>query len=221
LPGIYDIGSSSVVMRGFIDIEGSGENITKIVGNTGTTGVIQGASNAELRFLSVENIGGNSDAIAIHYEDESPRILHVTAKASGGTDTNCGIYLYNPGVSPLTITHVTATASGGASSYGIWYVDCRPTLRNVIATASGSSSESYGVFDNNDTGGAATIENSVISGTTGSIKPVGFGSAKVASTRLEGNVAVNPDTLSQLTCAGVWNASFNFYSDCCPGLCPP
>ena len=223
MPGIYDIGSSSVVMQDYIDIEGSGENITKILGNTGTAGVVIGATNAELRFLSVENKGGSSNAIAIHYENESPKILHVTAKAWGGTAMNCGVYLQNPGSSPLlTITHVTATASGGpgTTNYGIWYVDCKPTLRNVIATASGST-DSYGVFDNNDTGGSSTIENSVISGDTGSILSDGFGSAKVASTRLVGDVfndPGNPDPDPAPICAGVWDKLFNFYPDCCPGL---
>jgi hypothetical protein len=209
-------------MQEYIDIEGSGENITKIMGNTGTTGVIQGASNAELRFLSVENTGGSSDSIAIHYDFESPKVLHVTAKASGGTNTNRGIYLDHHGGSslPQTITHVNATASGGSNSYGIWYVDCTPSLRDVIATATGGTTESYGVFDQNDAGGASTIENSVISGSTGSIKSHGFGSAKVASTRLDGDVE-SIENNPQPKCAGVWDKFFDFYPDCCPGLtCP-
>jgi hypothetical protein len=221
MPGIYDIGSSSVVMQSFIDIEGSGENITKIVGNTGTAGVVQGASDAELRSLSIENVGGSSDAIAIYYDFESPKILHVTAIASGGIDTNIGIFLNHKGSSPQDITHVNATASGGDKSYGIWYVDCQPTIRNVTASASGGATENYGVFDQNDAGGSSTIENSVISGSSGSIKSQGFGSAKVASTRLDGNVS-NASADPQPKCAGVWDAFFNFYPDCCPGLtCSP
>jgi len=220
MPGVYDIGSNSVVMQEHIDIEGSGENVTQIIGNSDTTGVVQGASNAEVRFLSVVNEGGGTDATAISYDYYSPKILHVTAIASGGSGINCGIYINHHGGSAITIQNVSASASGGNSSYGIWYIDCTPMLTNVTAKASGSSSQSYGVFDQNDTGGASTIEYSFISGDTGSIKSQGFGSANIACTRLKGNV-VNADTEPQPDCAGVYDNFFTFYPDCCPGLtCP-
>ena len=35
MPGVYNIGSNSVQMKPYVDIEGSGENVTKITGNCG------------------------------------------------------------------------------------------------------------------------------------------------------------------------------------------
>ena len=32
-PGVFDIGSNSLVMKEYVDIEGSGESVTKITGN--------------------------------------------------------------------------------------------------------------------------------------------------------------------------------------------
>lgn len=65
MPGVYDIGSSSVVMKQYIDIEGSGEKITKIT-STNSSGALQGASNAEIRFLTIANTGGGASTRAIY-----------------------------------------------------------------------------------------------------------------------------------------------------------
>jgi hypothetical protein len=224
MPGSYDVGSNSVVMNEYVDIEGSGENVTTIIGDKGTTGfplqgVVIGASNAEIRFLSVvNNASSGTDAVAISYEFTSPKILHVTAMASGSSGTNVGVYL-NSGVAPphpLTLTHVTAIASGGVYSYGIEYEDCRPTLTNVIASASGGSMESYGVLDFNDTGGRSTIEHSVLSGTTGALLSKNNGRADIANTRLEGGVDTEGDGGS-VRCVGAYDASFiGLGTDCQP-----
>ena len=221
-PGSYDVESNSVVMQSYVDIEGSGENVTTIIGDVGTSGfvrqgVLVGASNSEIRSLTViNNASSGNDAVGISYEFKSPKILHVTAKASGGTNTNVGVYI-NSGTSPLTLTHVTAEGAGGTHSYGIEYVDCVPTLTNVTAKAYGGSNQSYGVFDSNDAGSHSTIEHSVLSGTNGSLLSVGFGSAYIASTRLEGSVDVGGDpNNSPPVCAGVYDAAFTFYASTCP-----
>jgi hypothetical protein len=221
-PGSYDVGANSVVMQSYVDIEGSGENVTIITGDVGTNGsvrqgVLVGASNSEIRSLTViNNASSGNDAVGISYEFESVKLLHVTAKASGGTNTNVGVYI-NHGTSPMTLTHVIAEGSGGNKSYGIEYVDCVPTLANVTAKAMGGSTQSYGVFDSNDAGGHATIEHSVLSGTSGSLLSVGFGSAYIASTRLEGSVDVGGEPSDPPpVCAGVYDALFTFYASTCP-----
>jgi hypothetical protein len=216
MPGVYDIGSSSVVMQEYVDIEGSGENVTKIIGNTPSVGgVIQGTSNSEIRFLTAENTGGSTNTVAIgNIEFEIPRLRNVTAIASGGVTNNYGINFHGGTGAPVLID-VVAIASGGANSYGIFYEDLTPSLTNVRASASGSSFESFGLFDGNDTGGHSTIEHSVISGNSGSIKTRGFGSAFVASSRLEGSV-VNADSNPGVKCAGVYDASFTFFPNTCP-----
>ena len=56
-------------MKPYVDIEGSGELTTKITftgSASSTTGTLVGANNAELRFLTVENTGGDAYAIAIY-----------------------------------------------------------------------------------------------------------------------------------------------------------
>ncbi|TFH41271.1 MAG: hypothetical protein E4G94_08230 [ANME-2 cluster archaeon] len=61
-PGIYDIGSSALQMKSYVDIQGSGENVTKITGTIDSldSGVVRGANNVEIRFLTIENTGGGT-----------------------------------------------------------------------------------------------------------------------------------------------------------------
>jgi hypothetical protein len=74
-PGIYDIQSGSLQMRPWVDVEGSGTNLTTIR-STGTT--IIGASDTELRMLTVEAIGNpGSQVIAMFNENANPRVYRV------------------------------------------------------------------------------------------------------------------------------------------------
>ena len=88
-PGIYDIGTSSLQMKQYVDIEGSGEKTTKITGTVTAVwppnGTINGASNAELRFLTVENTGVGSVTSALVNSSASPSILHAHCERFGGT----------------------------------------------------------------------------------------------------------------------------------------
>ena len=76
-------------MKPFVDIQGAGEDVTKLtaVGSTEgqLKGTLMGASNAEVRYLTIENIGHNAMAIAMLNVGTSPHLSHVTLAASGGT----------------------------------------------------------------------------------------------------------------------------------------
>ena len=145
---------------------------------------MSGASNAELRSLTVENTGGASYATAIynngshlpacctsppslragpHSNDGvsnngSPKMTNVTAAASGGSES---FGVVNSGSTSSTkMTNVTATASGGSTSnVGVWNrAYSSPTMTNVTAAAS-SGTNSYGVwnelsFDHHDERGS-------------------------------------------------------------------
>ena len=141
-PGTY---TETVTMKPHVDIEGAGELTTRIT-YTGSstslfTGTVVGADDAELRFLTVENTGGASYAVAIYNGSASPRLTHVTASASGGTDSNYGVLNYE---SSSTMTDVRASASGETENYGVENHSSSPTMTNVSASASGGA-ENYGV----------------------------------------------------------------------------
>jgi len=117
MPGVYNIGTSTVVMQPYIDIEGSGQIVTVITGTVSsgsfppTNGVVNGANNAEIRFLTVKNTGGAGHAAAILNSSASPAMTNVTVAASGGISSN-NYGVYNSSSSP-TMTNVTASGSGG------------------------------------------------------------------------------------------------------------
>ena len=166
MPAVYDIGTNSLQMQSYVDIEGSGENTTKIKGNVfGLSGVVYGGNNAEIRFLTVENTGGGDFAIAIYNNSSSPTMTNVTATASGGTN-NIGV-INNVSASP-TMTNVTATASGGTNNYGVY---------------------------NGVSGTVVRIDQSVIRGTTTIRNGPGV-TTYVGSTRLDGGTVYNEGTLT-------------------------
>jgi hypothetical protein len=161
MPGQYDIGTSYVGMQSYIDIEGSGENVTIIQGTIDgyNTGVIRGASSSELRFLTVKNIGDtNTNAVAIYNSGASPKLTNVTITSSGATN-NYGVYNYNPGtafsfVSP-TMTNVTIYATGGAATFGVYndgtqcgLCSTAATMKNSTISAAGATVGNYGVYIN-------------------------------------------------------------------------
>ena len=68
-PGIYE--DEHVVMKEYVDIEGSGRGVTTITSLGGANGIqpesatLVGAANAELRHVTVENISGNPGIQAV------------------------------------------------------------------------------------------------------------------------------------------------------------
>ena len=135
MPGVYDIGSSSLQMQSYVDMEGSGENTTKITGNIDSvvSGIVLGASNAEIRFLMVENTGTGNYKISIFNNNNSPKITNVTVAASG-SDENYGVYNY---YSSPAMTNVTAAAYGSNENYGVYNYYSSPAMINMTAGASG------------------------------------------------------------------------------------
>jgi hypothetical protein len=173
-PGVYDLGNGSLLMKPFVDVEGSGEAVTRIraLGHaTNDLGTVQLAPNSELRLLTSESTGGSAYAKAVYVHAGSPRITHVTVMASGATNENQGLYTDNgatPVVTDLTASatasgsansfavldvgsssqlfHVTANASGGAFSRGIFgCCGATPIVRHSVAVASGATTENHGI----------------------------------------------------------------------------
>ncbi len=147
MPGVYTV-FLPVVMQPYIDIEGSGEKTTKITGAINSNalipdvGTVQGASNAELRFLTVENTGVGTTT-AILNSSASPSILHVTAIVSGGAN----VFGITNNSSSTIMTNVTATASGVNFSYGVFNLNSASIMTNITATGSGGAGSGYGVFN--------------------------------------------------------------------------
>ena len=111
-PRVYTV-TSPIVMTPYVDIAGSGENVTKITGAISTaaaetSAIVLGANNATLSSLNVENTGGGNVSIALYNYYASPMVKNVVVKASGG-GSSYGIRNHH---SSPTLIGVTATGSG-------------------------------------------------------------------------------------------------------------
>jgi len=247
LPGVYN---ERVVMKPCVDIEGSGELNTHISAtggsNTDAATTLKGQSQAELRFLSVENTGGGtSTAVAVGNFSTALRLLHVTATATGSAN-NYGIY--NLSAAP-SLSHVTASGTGGsASNYGIYNDASAPVMVDVVATGSGSGtgknfgayykelsspitlanvtlsasdgSSSYGLTYENGTSLIA-IHHSTLAGATGSLyNNTDAGSVHVGASQLSGPVTTKPGS-AITTCVASYDESFVELDPTCQAPPPP
>jgi hypothetical protein len=140
-PGVYTM-SQPLVMKPYVDVVGSGENVTKLTGAISTnqcynTSAIVDSEvpTASLSNLSVENTGGGGCSVAIiaYYST----LRQVNATASGGQQ-NYGIFAYD-----AKLIQVSATATGGSYAYGISAKAGH--LEQVTTKASGATNANYGI----------------------------------------------------------------------------
>lgn len=155
-PGIYDLQGSSLVMRSWVDVEGSGIGVTIIKGNLNPeplmdAGVVEGADSAELRYLTIEATAVQGGyVIGMYNENVAPRVHRVKITASGGR-TDWGMRNFN--AAPLIDEiEVSVTATGTSSTaYGIVYTGPaeanprRAEIRRSRILANDATSN-YGIF---------------------------------------------------------------------------
>lgn len=156
-PGVYMI-TQTLVMKPYVDIAGSGENVTTIkgaisAGSASSSVIVRGSDKSALSSLTVENTGGGAYSVALYNNTPSPRVSNVTAEASGGT-INIGIY--NSSSSPV-MTDVTALAGGG-ESYAVW-IDNPNSSPSTVIRRSTMSGDTNGL---NTVSGTATVSQSTI-----------------------------------------------------------
>jgi len=119
-PGDFDLGPGELQAKPFVDIEGSGEASTRIIGHgapSSTHATLQGATDCEIRFLTIENRGGASISQAVRNQDASLSFLHVTVRVSGYGD---GVGMHNIDSAPrLLSTTILVEPAPGSYAYGI------------------------------------------------------------------------------------------------------
>ncbi len=168
-PGIFDLGTDSLVLAPGLEVEGSGEGVTIVQGlgqsfdsfNAGK-GVVNGSDGASLRDLTVrcvtDSSAGLEACICIANVHASPSLENITIE-SQGIGNHWGIR--NTYGSPL-VEEVTIRLEGGTDNYGIVNArDSFPTILRSTISASDGSNLNAGVFDR-EGGGSPMIEDSEI-----------------------------------------------------------
>jgi hypothetical protein len=169
-PGVFDLGTESLVLVPGLEIEGSGEDVTIIQGLAQALdanfdrgkGVVNGADQATLRDLTVRCVtdsgAGLGGCISIANVHAAPSLSGITIE-SQGFGNHWGIR--NTYSSPL-VEEVTIRLDGGTDNYGIVNAgDSFPTILRSTITASDGSNLNAGVFDR-EGGGPTMIEDSEI-----------------------------------------------------------
>lgn len=150
-PGIYDIGSTMLEMKDYVDIEGSGQEATVIQGSgndeSSMTATVEGADFTELRDLQVKSVGtGHNIATAIALDGDDTTIRNVTV-ASSGASANWGIRMAT--TSKPLIENTTINVSGSGFIYGMvtdYY--SAPVVRRTVfnVTDAGTSGSKIGIW---------------------------------------------------------------------------
>ena len=206
-PGVYTE-TAPIAAKQFVDIEGSGQGTTvltcKCAGDDfdGLSATLDVSVAAEIRHLTVKNTGspvGTEDfAIGVFTSASAPKsLLHVTATGAGA-DLNYGIADVS---SPATtLSDVAAEGTGGRFARGIAARESSTTLVDVKALATGGTTNSIGVLNDEAT---LTIRRSVIEGATWSVRGSAGVSTRLADTELSGP-AVDPGFM----CVNVYTQTF-------------
>ena len=209
-PGVYDVGTSPVVMVPYVDVEGSGQGVTSIEGAIGDIeGLVRMASNSELRQVTVRNEGTGTwhYAVTANSPNQSTdwRISDVTAIGMGGTGFSIGIMLFDIAGScdGGVLTNVTAMGSGPAGGRGLAVLCDGGTVTgtNVTATSSGGT-ESLGILKRFSS--TAVLRDSSFAGDDNAVQVnASGGTLKIISSEVNGSVS-NSATLK---CVGAYDAA--------------
>ncbi|MCU1366029.1 MAG: hypothetical protein JWN39_1668 [Ilumatobacteraceae bacterium] len=159
-PGTYDTGTTGVVLKNFVDIEGSGQGTTVITcqcaggaspatdGSTATLRaelpVVVASTTSEVRDLTVVNRGGGAGGVAIWAGNTAGTVSlrNVTATASGASNTNIGVFSDQ---AVLTLDGVTGQATGGTTTVGVYFFGSAASVsHDVTGSGSGGSSTNAG-----------------------------------------------------------------------------
>ena len=152
-PGVY---KEQIWMKPYVDIEGSGENVTIVWYDGGnafdpTSATVIGDSHSELRHITIESVVFNNektDAIGIINPNASSNLYHVTVHARGGKNYNYGVC--NVGAHPK-MSHMDIEASqiddiDLSWNYGVYNDSASPIMTDLKIAALGGD-RSYGVVN--------------------------------------------------------------------------
>jgi len=149
-PGTYQ---ERVTMKPYVDIQGAGQNVIRILyggSSLANTGTVVGASNAELRDVTVENSGGANYAIAIYNAAASPRITRVTALARSSSVAAYGVSNVQGAAPILFDMRITAQATGVTGQFirGVSNEGASPEMTHLVITAQGGTgtNSAYGIW---------------------------------------------------------------------------
>lgn len=167
-PGVYDLGTNNLTMKPYVDLQGSGENVTQIsaaASGASSEATLIGSNNSEVRDLTVTNRGGAGYAQAILAGagiNNSFKVNRVTINAGNGSTYSAGIF-NNQGSPLIQNSTIAITSTATSTCYGINNSGNAALIINNRITVNcnaNNSSVSYGIYSNNSS--VVSLQNNLI-----------------------------------------------------------
>lgn len=212
-PGVYTE-SATTMLKDYVDIEGSGENVTVLtcacsgVGDAPESATLaaQGPGlHAAVRHLTVRTTGASGFSIAVFADDADSGVSfeHVTAEATGAAQYNFAIVNSGNAATRARLTAVTATASGAViDNVGVIH-------RGSLATYTDLTTDAR-VGVKFDQGGTALLRDSHLRGFVNSVDFAGTGFVRIINSVLDG-----PKAGGSMNCLNVFDPSLSALSTDC------
>ncbi|WP_242593756.1 collagen-like protein [Corallococcus exiguus] len=143
--GTYDLGTTGLVLRRGVFLEGSGVGVSRITSSTSGEGSVVGASGAGLRLLSVSNTGGGTRSVAIFNRDDGFAVSEVRAEALAGQSLTFGVYYQSANDNTLSRVESRATSDRGRVM-GFAFDQAGITLEDSKAFVQGTASAADSVI---------------------------------------------------------------------------
>ena len=231
-PGVYDLGTASLQMKSFADVEGSGEGVTTIRGSGSV--VVLGSPDSELRRLTVTNAQGFLGLPAIQFGPSQGgefRVSNVTVVAFSNNPVDSGaVEITTPGslrMSGSTISSGGARGINIASNLGSVVLNNVRISGQVGVGGTGKATIVDSAIDYNSIGiqpGSTftwEIQRSSMTTQVGqtAINVLAGASARVAVSEVQGNVVVH--TGATIVCVGDYSEAFAPRNSSCEALPAP
>lgn len=157
-PGRYDLGTGTLRMKNYIDIEGSGRDTTLIVGERSdygfNTGLVEGA-NAAIRSLSLRAVLGSGTgsvtaASAIYNDSTGFEVENVSIFTFGNQARGGVRYGINNRGGSITIRDSSVQASQGDSVRSVYVRNSNATIETTNLYANSGTTSVRSILTSND-----------------------------------------------------------------------
>lgn len=211
-PGTFTIAPSTLYMKDWVDIEGSGRTSTFIrsCGTDNPVGVGP-PSSAQLRDLGVEHAGGSVQSVAVYTNSGGISLRNVYLHAYGGAGTNAGLWA-DSGGPVIDDATIYTDGNGGNNAYGVYATNgTQVNVRNCYVSVSNASVVSAGVWAG-ASGGAIVTDAVINSVGVNKLRTDTNGYISASFSRLlHGTISG-----SNISCAAIVDGSNVFHASSCP-----
>lgn len=193
-PGVYDLGSSSLTLKAYINVEGSGEQLTTIsssvtVALPPVSGTVVMTTSTEIRFVTVTN-SANSPAVYVPGGATNVQLFRTSLSVGNGS-----FGLYNNAASG-TVSVTGSTLPAGNVGFGLFNASGTVSVSNSTFIAGNSS-----LFNNS---GVVSVTGSILTGGAYGLANFSIGIVKIGASQLSGGSAPVSGTAQ---CAASYNGS--------------